>query len=111
MHKQLYLRFETILSSSQCGFQKGYSAQHCLLVMEKNLKKQIDSGNEFGTLLTDFLKAFDCIDHSLLLAKLYRYGISHTLVKLIFSYFESRNQRTKISNCPSKPLKIDYAVP
>ena len=63
MYKQLYLRFETILFSSQCGFRKGYSAQHCLLVMEKNLKKQIDNGNEFGTLLPDFLKAFDCIDH------------------------------------------------
>ena len=57
MHNQLYDYFDTILFPSQCGFRKGYSAQHCLLVMNKHFKEAIDRGYEFGTLLTDLSKA------------------------------------------------------
>ena len=50
---------------------KGYGAQHCLLVMIENFKEAIDRGNKFGALLTDLSKAFECINHPLLIAKLY----------------------------------------
>ena len=59
MYKQLYLHFETILSLSQCGFRKKYSAQHCLLVMIKKFKEAGNDGDEFGAPLTDLSKAFD----------------------------------------------------
>ena len=55
MYKQLYLHLETILSSSQCGFRKGYSSQHCLLVIIEKLKEAVSNGNEFGAPLTDLL--------------------------------------------------------
>ena len=77
MYKQLYLYFETILFPSQCDFRKGHSAQHCLLVMIETFKEAVDSGNEFGALLTD-LEKFDCINHPLLLVKLYGSRASHT---------------------------------
>ena len=51
---------------------------------KKKSKEAVDNGNEFGVLLSDFSKPFHCIDHSLLLAKLYGYGISHTSLKLRF---------------------------
>ena len=70
VRKQLYLHLETTLSSSQCGLRKGYSAQHCLLVIIEKFKEAVDNGNEFGALLADLSKVFECIDHSLL-AKLY----------------------------------------
>ena len=63
MYNQLYEYFDNILFPSQCGFRKGYS----LLV-----KEAIERKNEFGALLTDLSKAFDCINHLLLIAKLYR---------------------------------------
>ena len=64
--------FDDMLSPIQCGFRKGFSMQHCLLVMLEKLKESVDKGNEFGTLLTDILKAFDCIDHhKLLIEKLF----------------------------------------
>ena len=49
---------------------KGFNAQHCLLVMIEKFKEAIDKGYEFCVLLTDLSKAFDCINHPLLIAKL-----------------------------------------
>ena len=68
MYKQFYDYFDNILFQSQSVFWKRYSAQHCLLVMIEKYKKNIDRGNEFGVLLTQLSKAFDCINHPLLVA-------------------------------------------
>ena len=76
MYNQLYDYFGNILFPNQCGFRKGYSAQLCLLVMIEKFKEAIDKSNEFGALLTDISKAFYCINHPLLMAKLYNYGVS-----------------------------------
>ena len=99
MYNQLYEYFDNILLPSQCGFRKGYSAQHCLLVMIEKFKEAIDRGYEFGALLTDLSKAFDCINHPLLIAKLYNYGVSPLSINLIFFYLNNRTHRTKINNC------------
>ena len=53
---QTTVHLETILSLSQCGFRKGYSSQHCLLVIIEKIKEAVDNGNEFGAPLTDLLK-------------------------------------------------------
>ena len=54
---------ENILSKFQCGFRKGTSAQHCLIVMLEKWKKAVDMKGCAGALLTDLSKAFDCISH------------------------------------------------
>ena len=61
--------------------------------------------------MTDLLKAFNCLDHSLLVAKLHRYGLPLLSFKLIFPYFSDRTHRTKIKKCLSNRLKIEYGVP
>ena len=111
MYNQLYSYFDNILSQNQFGFRKGHSAQQCLLVMIEKFKEAIDKGHEFGALLTDLSKAFDCIDHKLLIAKLYSYGISLSSINLLSSYLSNRTQRIKINDCFSLRNEIEYGVP
>ena len=76
MFKQVSEFFENIFSKNQCGFRKGHSTQQCLLAMLEKWKRSTDSGKAFGALLTDIARAFDCLDHELLIAKLNAHGFS-----------------------------------
>ena len=67
--------FESLLSKFQCGFKQGFSAQNCLLVMVEKMKKIRDNKGVFAAVLTDLSKAFDCIPHGLLIAKLNISGV------------------------------------
>ena len=80
--------------SPLCGFRKGYSTQHCLTVMLDKWKKTIDNGKLAGALLTDLSKAFDCLNHELLIAKLEAYGFDQSSLSYIYSYLSDRKQRT-----------------
>ena len=95
---QLSNHFDNILSKFQCGFRKGYSPQHCLLLMIDKWKKAVDNHKVFGAILTDLLKAFDCICHDLLIAKLNAYGLSLPALTLITDYLQNQKQRTKIGS-------------
>ena len=88
-----------------------YSAQHCLLVMIKKFKEAIERSNEFGGLLSDLSKVFDCINHALLIAKLYNYEVPPFSINMIFSYLSNRTHRTKISECFSERSNIEHGVP
>ena len=58
--------------------------------MVENYKKALDQGNEYGALLTDLSKAFDCLPHDLILAKLHAYGFSTESLKLRNSHLTER---------------------
>ena len=58
----------------QCGFRKGFNAEHCLVSMIQKWKESVDNGGVFGAIMTDLSKAFDCLHHELLIAKLDAYG-------------------------------------
>ena len=64
----MYPYFDKLFSKFQCGFQKGFNAQHCLITMIEKWRRSVDAGGQVGALLTDLSKAFDCIDHELLIA-------------------------------------------
>ena len=88
---------DPLLSKFQCGFRKGYGAQDCLFVMLEHWKSAVDKGKVFGVLLTDLSKAFDCLSHELIIAKLNAYGFSLAALKLAQCYLSKRQQRTKIN--------------
>ena len=68
--RKLSNHFDNIFSKFQCGFRKGYSPQRCLLLTIGQWKKAVDNKKVFGALLTELSKAFDCICHDLIVARL-----------------------------------------
>ena len=74
-------------------------------------KKAIDSNKVIGAILTDLSKAFDCISHDLLIAKLHAYGLSLPALKMIQDYLQNRKQRTKIGSSYSAWENITVGVP
>ena len=111
IYEQIYPYFDHIFSKYQCGFRKGYSAQHCLLSMIEKWRRALDNGENIGALLTDLSKAFDCIDHGLLIAKLSAYGLDRNATKLFYSYLNERKQRVKINMTYSHWDNITTGVP
>ena len=111
LYDQISKYFETRFSKFQCGFRKGYSAQHCLLAMIEKWKTAVDNGGVFAALLTDLSKAFDCIPHDLIIAKLAAYGFDTNALRLIHNYLSNRKQRVKINSVYSIWKDISYGVP
>ena len=111
LYDQKYKYFNHILSKWQCGFRKGFSTQHCLLVMTEKLRKCLDKGGISGAILTDLSKAFDCILHDLLIAKLAAYGFDYQSLRIMESFLSNRQQRTKINNDFRHYSEIIYGVP
>ena len=98
-------------SKFQCGFRKGYSTQDYLLAIVENNKKALDQGNEYGVLLTDLSKAFDCLPPDLIVAKRHSYGFSIESLKLINSFSTEHKQRVKMNDQFSSWLDIVVGVP
>ena len=84
---QLSAFFENIFSKFQCGFRKGYSTHHCLLMMLESWKEVVDKNKAFCVITTHLSKTFDCRSHDLLIAKLHVYGIDLSSLKVVSAKF------------------------
>ena len=74
-------------------------------------KKAIDERKVAGAILTDLSKAFDCINHELLIAKLAAYGFDSSALILVFDYLKNRKQRTRVNGSYSTWREITSGVP
>ena len=79
--------------------------------MLEKIWKNLDQGNFSGMLLADLSKAFDCLVHDLLIAKLNAYGFDYNALSMINNYLSDRKQRTIIGNVFSKWSNIIIGVP
>ena len=111
MYADIDTYMKKYLSPFICGFRKGFSTQHCLVAMIETMKNSLDKNHFAAALLTDLSKAFDCINHDLLIAKLEAYGFSTISLQYIHSYLVQRRQRTKVNNTYSSWAYPDMGVP
>ena len=97
MHSQISSHFDQILSPLLCGYRKGYNTQTALVSLVEKWKEILDKKGFSAAILMDLSKAFDTLDHDLLLAKLNAYGFSRDALSLVYNYLSNRKQRTKIN--------------
>ena len=99
------------MNDKQFGFRKGHSTSHALNYSVKHINDIKSKKQHVLGIFIDLSKAFDTIDHSIMLSKLEHYGIRGRAHKLIKSYLSNREQYTVISNTKSDKSDIIYGVP
>ena len=72
------------------GFHKAYLTQYALFTLTQSCQKELDDSGYVGTILMDLFKAYDCLPHDLMVAKLEAYGISKEGLQLISDYLSYR---------------------
>ena len=79
-----------------CGFRKAHSTQHALFELLQSWQKELDNGGFAGTNVMYLSKAYDSIQHELLIAKLKCYGVENGNLRLLLDYLTNRKQRKKL---------------
>ena len=92
---------EKILSNFIAAYRKTYSSSHVLITLIENWKKDLDNKKIVGTVFMDLSKAFDCIPHELLIAKLHAYGFNKKVLTFLYSYLKRRKESVKINDTES----------
>ena len=113
MYNRLYnfLTEHNILSMNQFGFRKNYSTFLALMDLVDNISKNIDDGNYSIGIFLDLSKAFDTIDHTILLDKLCRYGIRGLTLNWFKHYLNDIKQFVSYNNTTSVSMKVTCGVP
>ena len=100
-----------ILYDYQFGFRPGHSTQQAIITLIDKITKSLDNGDIVISLFIDLKKAFDTVDHRILLRKLYAYGIRGTMLKWIESYLSGRTQYVVFDGQESEIHGIQCGVP
>ena len=98
-------------SNVLCAFRECHSAQRDLIRLVEQSRKSLNNRGIVGMVLMDLSKAFDCISHELLIAKLGAYGFGNDSLRLIFDYLTFRKQRVRINSTYSSWLEVTSGVP
>ena len=101
LYNQIFEYIDPFLHKYLSGFRKGHSCQDVLLRMTEDWRQSLDNGLNIGVIAIDLSKAFDCMPHGLLLAKLSAYGFTEDSCRLMKSYIMEREQRVKIGETVS----------
>ena len=113
MYKRLnnFVEKNNILSEHQYGFRKNRSTELAIIEFIDRITKAIDKGQYTIGIFLDLSKAFDTINHSILIKKLEYYGIRGVALKWFENYLANRKQIVKYSDTKSKAMTITSGVP
>ena len=113
VHSQLYQYLVTnnLLTRKQFGFRKGLSTVSALTSFADEVLLNMEQGKLCGAVFLDLTKAFDTVDHGILLRKLSEIGLCENSLQWFRSYITDRKQRTCCRNELSDELPITHGVP
>ena len=100
-----------ILNNSQFGFRKNMSTALAIIELVEEITTSIDEGKTTVGVFIDFKKAFDTVDHNILIKKLLHYGIRGLAKNWVCSYLENRRQYVCIHDSNSECLDVKCGVP
>ena len=112
-HKRVYSFLEKYqcIYSLQFGFRKKHSTNHTLIDITETIRQALDSKQYACGVFVDFQKAFDTVNHDILIAKMEHYGIRSTAKKWFASYLQNRSQFVSILGFDSSTKPISHGVP
>ena len=111
LHFKTFLEANDLLYSRQSGFRENHSCQTSLIRIIDDWITAIDNNQIVGTLMLDLSKAFDLVNHSILLTKLEAYGLHISTLDWFKSYLKDRSQQTYVSGLYSNPGHVFTGVP
>ena len=106
-----FLEESKCLFSKQFGFRYKHSTTHALIDLTETIRKALDNDEFACGVFLDFKKAFDTVNHKIVLKKLEHYGVREHVVKWFSSYLAERKQYTSVNNMNSQIDDISYGVP
>ena len=106
-----YLLVNILLCNEQFGFRSGYSTELAALHLVDNMINEIDNGKTPINIYIDLSKAFDTLNHDILIHKLNYYGVKGSELKLFDNYLSNRKQYTEVNGYKSNTQMIQTGVP
>ena len=106
-----YLNKNNLLYERQYGFRAGHSCEHALIDAHHTITEGLGKKETSLLLLIDFSKAFDMVDHEIMLQKLYYYGIRGVAHGWFRSYLSQRKQYVKLNGSISTTNDLQHGVP
>ena len=106
-----HFSMHNLFYSGQYGFRANHSTQFAALELIDRITQDLDQGNMPITIFMDLSKAFDTLNHDILIYKLKSYGLSDAALKLMQSYLTNRKQYVEINNTQSTKNDITVGVP
>ena len=103
-----YLQAKNILYHNQSGFREGYSTDTALIGLSEYINTNMDEGKYTGLILLDLQKAFDTVNHGILLSSI---GMNTNATEWFNSYLSGRTQFVDLGGVHSKPNTISCGVP
>ncbi len=111
VYNRLIDHIQNMISAAQHGFLRGKSCTGQLLSVLHRISENLDLGKQTDILYFDIAKAFDTVDHTLLVNKLRRFGLNGNILKWFIDYLSGRQQRVLLNSEISKTLPVSSGVP
>ena len=106
-----FIEEHNLLYNKQFGFRKAHSTSHAIITLVEKVSRALDTGKIIVGVFLDLKKAFDTVDHDILLDKLYAYGIRDNIHLWFKSYLTNRKQFVSYNDSKSDIKDITHGVP